>query len=74
VSGISVIDFCCGRTQHDTCRECGRDFRHVPPGIAPHELPEFRAYQAGLRHGLAIGAGAVTVLGAIASFVWAALQ
>lgn len=88
MSGISVIDFCCGRTQHDTCRQCGRDFNKVAPippdvvkrlealplGIEPHELPEFRAYQAGLRHGAAIGAGALAVLVAIASFVWGALQ
>lgn len=27
---ITTIDFCCGRTQHDTCSKCGRNFN------APH--------------------------------------
>ena len=72
---ISVIDFCCGRTQHDRCAKCGRDFLETrPTGVQPHELPEYRAYQAGLRHGAAIGAGVVMVVCAIASFVWAALR
>lgn len=86
MSAISTIDFCCGRTQHDTCRKCGRDFNAVapvppdvlhqlerlPPGIAPHERLEFKAFRAGLVYGLIIGAGlaalASVIAGAIVKF------
>lgn len=63
--GVSVTDFCCGRTQANLCRKCGRDFRESPHPAHSPEVPD--PYNLGLMDGALMGAGAATV---IAGLLW----
>lgn len=61
-AAIAVIDFCCGRTQRDRCRKCGRDFNAAAPlkpeQLAPMPAPAFlelKAFRTGMLIGFALG-------------------
>ncbi len=75
--GITTTDFCCGRTQHDVCRECGRDFNAPFKKGAPvmrietRFPPEIRWFLWGAVCGVIVGAGLGLLTFAISAWAFA---